>query len=431
MISEKEKKEETQEALVERILSLSPEEKAGLYRSIAPAFSDFEDSVSMVDETVRFPAFFPEIAAAATYEIITSHFGIEAARGMFGKMARVEVITIGETTYKYFEGQTVLENGRGAIKFCPIKTALSDGQYSFNFEGMKYYWAKIQESIVAIHKRAEEIQEEYVSSSAFCFRNGRISPFTIVPTEGIFLNADNEFLVKNMLLPDLLTDSKRTYLFIGTYGTGKTETAMRVGEYAAMNKTTFIYVPNPEDFKEVLKKASDFQKVVIFVEDVDKLAEGQDRTEEINDMLNLLDGVETKNKNIKIIFTTNHQEEINAAMRRPGRIDMILNFEVCEKEVVEKIYRFNGIPEEFIELMVNVSPNAQGAIITEIAKRAKRMASVTGWNVESCNAAIKSMQWQLDYLHRASSIKKEGTLIQFARTIEESLVKGGVEFTNE
>jgi hypothetical protein len=107
---------------------------------------------------------------------------------------------------------------------------------------------------------------------------------------------------------------------------------------------------------------------------------------------------------------------------------MILNFEVCDKEVMEKIYRFNGIPEDYITLMVEESPQAQGAIITEIAKRAKRMSSVTGWNIESCMAAIKSMQWQLDYLHRASAIKKEGTLVQFARTLEESLTKGGVEF---
>lgn len=423
-------KTKTQELLVEEILSLSPQEKEKLYLAISPDFSNFDQIVSVVDETIKFPAFFPEIAAAATYEVLTTHFGLEAARGFFGKMARVEVINIGEESYKYFEGQTVLENGRGAIKFCPIGSALSNGQYHFNFEGMKYYWMKIQGSIEKIHERAKEIQEKYVSSAAFCYRNGRITPFSIVPTEGIFLNKDNEFLVQNMLLPDLLTETKRTYLFIGTYGTGKTETAMRVGEYASRNKTTFIYVPNPEDFKEVLKKASDFQKVVIFVEDVDKLAEGQDRTEEINDMLNLLDGVETKNKNIKIIFTTNHQEEINAAMRRPGRIDMILNFEVCEKEVMEKIYRFNGIPEEYISLMVEESPLAQGAIITEIAKRAKRMSSVTGWNIESCMAAIKSMQWQLDYLHRASIIKKEGTLVQFARTLEESLTKGGVEFVS-
>jgi hypothetical protein len=420
--------EKNQEQLVQAVLSLSPEEKENFYQQISTEMASFEDRVAIVDEQVKFPAFFPEIAAAATYEVLTQHFGLEAARGFFGKMARIETLTVGQETYKYFEGQTVLENGRGAIKFTPIASALETGAYSFGFEGMKYYWEKIQGSIKKINKRAKEIQEKYVSSAAFCFRAGKITPFKIVPTEGIFLNEDTEFLVTNMLMPDLLSENKRTYLFIGTYGTGKTETAMRVGNFASQNNTTFIYVPNPEDFKGVLKKASDFEKVVIFVEDVDKLAEGQDRTEEINDMLNLLDGVETKNKNIKIIFTTNHEEEINAAMRRPGRIDMILNFAICEESVVEKIYRFHGIPEEFIPLMVKESPKAQGAIITEIAKRAKQISIVNGWNEKTCLSTIKSMNWQLEYLHRASKVKKDGTFVQFAKHIEASMSQGGVEF---
>jgi hypothetical protein len=420
--------EKTQEKLVQAVLSLSPEEKESFYQQISSEMASFEDRVSIVDEQVKFPAFFPEIAAAATYEVLTEHFGLEAARGMFGKMARINTITVGTDTYKYFEGQTVLENGRGAIKFVPISSAVESGVYYFGFEGMKFYWEKIQGSIKKINRRAKEIQEKYVSSAAFCFRSGKISPFKIVPTEGIFLNKDTEFLVTNMLMPDLLSENKRTYLFIGTYGTGKTETAMRVGNFASQNNTTFIYVPNPEDFKGVLKKASDFEKVVIFVEDVDKLAEGQDRTEEINDMLNLLDGVETKNKNIKIIFTTNHEEEINAAMRRPGRIDMILNFGLCEKNVVEQIYKFHGIPQEHLALMVEESPKAQGAIITEIAKRAKRISTVNGWNEETCRGAIQSMNWQLDYLHRASKVKKDGTFVQFAKHIEASMTQGGVEF---
>lgn len=116
---------------------------------------------------------------------------------------------------------------------------------------------------------------------------------------------------------------KRGALLAGPYGTGKTLTAAYIAKVASENGFTFIYCDKPHDFYQAHLLARAYQPAVIFVEDVEYLA-GVERTEEVNRMLNVLDGPDTKNMDIICIFTSNHGEKINPAMFRPGRIDLTM-----------------------------------------------------------------------------------------------------------
>jgi transitional endoplasmic reticulum ATPase len=53
--------------------------------------------------------------------------------------------------------------------------------------------------------------------------------------------------------------------------------------------------------------------------------------------MNELDGVDGKSSRIITILTTNRPEEINPGMRRPGRIDVVLDIKAPNAETVQKM----------------------------------------------------------------------------------------------
>jgi len=129
---------------------------------------------------------------------------------------------------------------------------------------------------------------------------------------------------------------KRGALFAGPYGTGKTMLAHYIAREAIANGWTFIYVKNSAELPSALTYAESYQPVVVFSEDVDRIA-GLTRNDDVNELLNQLDGIDSKVAQIMTILTTNHPESVNAAMRRPGRIDTILEITTPDQEAVERM----------------------------------------------------------------------------------------------
>lgn len=226
----------------------------------------------------------------------------------------------------------------------------------------------------------------------------------IIPNQKIFLNSDEELTVDNFVIGDLNESGKRCYLFTGTYGNGKTETAMRVGKAALAKGISFFYIKNADLLVEALAFAKNYEPCVIFLEDVDETAAGTDRDERMNQILNTLDGVQTKGRDIKVIFTTNHEKRINAALRRPGRIDLIVHFSNPKGVTVEKIYRshldrFKGSEDIDYKLVLEETPDAQGAVIAEIAMRATKLAKKNGFiTTDFVRAAQASMKHQIEFM---------------------------------
>ncbi len=133
---------------------------------------------------------------------------------------------------------------------------------------------------------------------------------------------------------------KHGCLLAGPYGTGKTFLARGTSKIAVENNWTFIYLEQCSQLKNALRLAEMYAPAVIFAEDIDKATEGT-RTAAINDILNTLDGMDTKDKPIITILTTNHLENINKAFLRAGRIDsLILMGALDEDTALEFIKKF-------------------------------------------------------------------------------------------
>lgn len=220
----------------------------------------------------------------------------------------------------------------------------------------------------------------------------------------IFLNEKEQTVVDNFIMAQLDDTGKRTFLFTGDYGNGKTEEAITIGVEAVRKGITFFYVKDSSMFDKVLAFARNYEPALIFLEDVDEITSGNDRDARMNQILNTLDGVQTKGRNITTIFTTNHENRINTALRRPGRIDLIVKFENPNKEAIEKIFRsyfepITGAEELDYEHIKAHAPDVQGAVIAEIAKRAVKLAQKRGYiATDMVVASIASMDYQIKFM---------------------------------
>ena len=119
---------------------------------------------------------------------------------------------------------------------------------------------------------------------------------------------------------------KRGILLEGPYGTGKTLTANVAARKCVDNQWTFIYLSDVADLKAAIHFAKQYEPAVIFAEDIDRVLEGE-RDEAMNDILNTIDGVDTKNMELIVCLTTNHVSKIEPAMMRPGRLDVVVTVE--------------------------------------------------------------------------------------------------------
>jgi len=242
------------------------------------------------------------------------------------------------------------------------------------------------------------------------------------PGELIFSREIEEEVKTTLFYPIQYTDKcrhfkfplKRGILFEGKYGTGKTLTAnvtAKLCEETAKTRTsqderwTFIYVDKATAVKQAMIFARHFSPAVVFAEDIDRATSGG-RTVKVDDIMNNVDGVDSKNQDIILILTTNYVENIDPGMKRPGRIDSIITVTPPDAEAVERLLRLYG--RGYINESEDLTAAAKAlegqipAVIREAVEKSKlyRIAdSVIGQPMiitcESIVKATKSMEGHL------------------------------------
>ncbi len=135
---------------------------------------------------------------------------------------------------------------------------------------------------------------------------------------------------------------RRSVLLEGPYGCGKSLTARLAARTAELNGWTFVLLDKVQGLKSALEFANRYAPAVVFAEDIDRIA--QDRTEEANDLINIIQGVVTVNTNVLTVLTTNFVEKLNRAILRPGRLDAIIRIEAPSAETVERLIRHYAGP---------------------------------------------------------------------------------------
>jgi len=132
---------------------------------------------------------------------------------------------------------------------------------------------------------------------------------------------------------------KTGVLLEGKYGTGKTLLAFKLAKEAIDNNWSFVYLKDPKLLAEILRLTKVIDKsgngVVIFVEDIDQVTRGE-RNESLQDILNTLDGGDTKDMNVITLFTTNHIELIEPTFLRGKRIGSIITMDCLDAETAIK-----------------------------------------------------------------------------------------------
>ena len=134
---------------------------------------------------------------------------------------------------------------------------------------------------------------------------------------------------------------KRSVLFHGPYGTGKTLGGMLTAKKAVKHGFTFILCrPGKDDPFEVMQTAQLYAPAVVFIEDIDTYARsegmGHDR---MSELLDKFDGIEAKGMEILNVMTTNHEESITKGMLRPGRLDALIEISHLDRGGVERMVK--------------------------------------------------------------------------------------------
>lgn len=179
---------------------------------------------------------------------------------------------------------------------------------------------------------------------------------------------------------------KRGVLLAGQFGTGKTMIATATANLALHHGWTYVECVSIDELPEVVRLARQYgdgeHGVVLFCEDIDRLMRGDERTVEIDQVLNVIDGVESKGTALMIVLTTNELEKITTAMLRPGRLDAIIHIPAPDAAAAVKLARQYGrglIAES--DPLTESGKSLDGkipAIIREVVERSKlRAISIT------------------------------------------------------
>ena len=141
-------------------------------------------------------------------------------------------------------------------------------------------------------------------------------------------------------------------LLTGPPGTGKTLLAKAV---ATETDANFYSIAGPEimskyygesekHIREIFEKAEKNAPSIVFIDEIDSIApkrsEGIDQTEKriVAQLLTLMDGLKSRGQ-VVVMAATNMPEDIDIALRRPGRFDRELKInppdEIGRKEILQ------------------------------------------------------------------------------------------------
>lgn len=142
---------------------------------------------------------------------------------------------------------------------------------------------------------------------------------------------------------------------------------------AAENGWTFIKNDHPSLLPDAIAMAEWYQPSVVFCEDIDTCSP-ENRNEQVNDLLNTIDGIE-KDREVMVVFTTNHVDQIGPALLRPGRIDAVINFDPPDGPTAGRLIRHYGkdliSPKTSTEQAGSILAGAPASMIREVVERAK------------------------------------------------------------
>lgn len=227
---------------------------------------------------------------------------------------------------------------------------------------------------------------------------------------------------------------KRAVLFAGPFGTGKTLGAMLTAVEAVANGWTFIMCRTGKDDPAIVMKTAElYAPSVVVIEDLDVHA-GQSTKVEISRLLEMLDGVVNKGKEVIGLFTTNHIEDIQKGALRPGRIDAVIEITDLDEQGFRRLIR-NTLGADFLADDIAWAEVAEAyhgflpAFVVEAARRSQRYAMARNEgrpnviDTAGLVAAARTLRPQLDLMENAKEGIRPHGLDDALREVVEGVVK--------
>ena len=199
--------------------------------------------------------------------------------------------------------------------------------------------------------------------------------------ELILTDVTQSLVTVNLFTPILHTQACRDYgiplkrgvLLEGPYGTGKSMISAIVSQLCVENGWTFVLIGRASGLAMALEFARRYEPAVVFAEDIDRVLE--ERDEDANEILNVLDGVLSKGSEIMVVLTSNFPEKIDRAMLRPGRLDAVIQIEAPDAKAVQKLIRLYARdriePETDLTEVGETLAGQIPATIREVVERSK------------------------------------------------------------
>jgi mitochondrial chaperone BCS1 len=178
----------------------------------------------------------------------------------------------------------------------------------------------------------------------------------------LLLHDVQNFFAKRAWYAELGIPWRRGYLLHGPPGTGKTSLVYAVAGELRLNLCS-LSLTNPkltdQTISGLLQKTP--ARSLILIEDVDAFFTARQKQDNriavsFSGLLNALDGVAAQEGRI-VFLTTNHEELLDAALIRPGRIDVTYGLELASREQVRALFlRFHPNALTEAEHLTDVLP---------------------------------------------------------------------------
>jgi transitional endoplasmic reticulum ATPase len=199
------------------------------------------------------------------------------------------------------------------------------------------------------------------------------------------------------LLREMQVPLKRGVLMFGDFGVGKTLCANIAAKMCEENDWTFVYLRDANQLPAAIDFAHQYQPCMIFSEDIDQVLSGKGkRAKKMNDILNVIDGIDSKGSEIMVVLTTNHIEEIHQAALRPGRLDAVIHIEAPDEKAVEKLIRNYSrgrlADNEDLSEIGKVLKGQIPALIREVVEKSKISAAMRCVSGSSNEVRAKDVQ---------------------------------------